>query len=190
MPRLTCPDSRKRQARLIACSLRRSANMRHGRGRGRHSGGATQSQQIKPITMATIFLAAARKANTGKKPYQSIASSPIPGGSIKFTAMFGSGQRIVITKATPVLLAMALPGQPEGVITAFFAAVPGSTFRRTSARRSGAGAFKASGTSPASGWPGRLPLKSLHLYFLCLTAAKGSAQRSLRSSMPSSRNGL
>src|SRR5262249_31671029 len=153
-----------------------SVSMWHGREPQRHFGGVPRSRRSRPITTVARSLtkAAARKGNTGKRPCRLIASSPILGVFIKFMAMFGNGQRIAMTMAIAAPPQTARLGHPETAHIVSFAAARGATFHGTSMRRATTFTTKASvPTTPASGLPGRLPLNSLHLYFLRFHGSQG-----------------
>ena len=91
-----------------------------------------RSPPLWPTTMAT-HSAMARRASFGSTRCRSTASRPIPGAFIRCTAMSGSGART-----------------PTTCLPAWFAAVPGTTFQSTSARRTATGSNAAAGTSASA----------------------------------------
>ena len=78
------------------CRRRRSGNIAHARAPMARSGGTGRSRPARPITMAIIPMRAARRVSIGGARSRSMRSSPIPGGSIRSTAMFGNGAKIRI----------------------------------------------------------------------------------------------
>jgi hypothetical protein len=111
--------------------------------------------------MATTLMALERREYPVGKPCRSIHSNPIRGGSTKFMAMCGNGQKTVGTMTTLERPRMARLGHPAAVVTVSFAAVPGTSIRGSSARPSASGTPPTAGTtSLGSVSGGRFPLES------------------------------
>jgi hypothetical protein len=92
-------------------------------------------------------------------------------------AMWGNGSRTAGTIAIRWRQQMEGPGRRVIVVSAFFGAVPGSTIRGTSVRRTASGSSPVSGASAAvSALPGRCR-KAAYLLTLKLFTAFGPSKR-------------
>ena len=104
---------------------------------------------------ATTRSAAGRRASTGSRLWPWTASSRTPGAFIKCMGTSGSGARMSGTTATDARRRTDRPGSRAAMqVAVWSAAVPGTTFRRSSARPSASGSPPTTGaTTSASGWP-------------------------------------
>jgi hypothetical protein len=118
--------------------------------------GETTSGRTTPIATA------AAASGTTNRRLRSAPSPPTASVSTTWWATSGNGRRIVGTATTTGLLGMAPPGPVGIAVAAWSAAVPGTSFRWSSARPSATGTPPSTGTSTwASGLGGRSYLLDL-----------------------------
>src|SRR6516165_4092329 len=111
--------------------------------------------------MAITLMALGRREYPVGKLCRSIHSNPIRGGSTRFMAMCGNGQKTVGTTTTLERPRMARLGYPAVVVTVSFAGAPGTSIHGSSARPSASGTPPTAGTtSSGSVSGGRFPLES------------------------------
>jgi hypothetical protein len=162
MPRVTQHGCRAGPAGPTVCSARPNGNTSRAPTQRRRSGGARRSRPIRPTMMAGSPTAAARRANSARKPCPWIRSNLTHGAYTRFTATFGNGQRIAGMKVTTERRPTARPGSAASVVDASCAVGPGSPIRLPSARPSATGAT-CSGATGTKTMDSELPERLFHL---------------------------